>query len=139
MLPKFEVKGIWFSVSCSLEPFPTFLNVFFELCIVGSSCVHIFFLVFWFCSQLWGPTEATFSSWVLSCEILRVSLAECLQNFNIGTSVFSFCKLCLQFGTVSDNFECFCFLSSHFCSCILVLFSALGPNGGHVLVVGPVM
>ena len=35
--------------------------------------------VLWFCSQLWGPTEATFSSWVLSCEIFQVSLAECLQ------------------------------------------------------------
>ena len=30
-------------------------------------------------------------------------------------------------------------VSTDFCSCILVLFSALGPNGGHVLVVGPVM
>ena len=40
---------------------------------------------------------------------------------------------------MSDNFECFCFLFSYFCSCILILFSAKGPNGGHVLVVGPVM
>ena len=56
--------------------------------------------------MLWGPTEATFSSWVLSCEIFQVSLAECLQNFIIRTSVFSFCKLCLQFGTESDIFGC---------------------------------
>ena len=62
--------------------------------------------VFWFCSQLWGPTEATFLSWVLSCEIFQVSLAECLQNFNIKTSVFSFYKLCLQFGTEADVFGC---------------------------------
>ena len=61
------------------------------------------------------------------------------SKFNIRTSVFSFFKLCLQFGTESDNFECFCFLFPQFCSCILVLFSALRPNGGHVLVVGPVM
>ena len=36
--------------------------------------------------------------------IFQVSLAECLQNFNIRTSVFSFCELCLQFGTKSDIF-----------------------------------
>ena len=66
--------------------------------------VRIWFFKFLEVFSFWDPTEATFSTWVLSSGILCISWAESLLKNTVYGRRYPFCKPGLRLDTMSDIF-----------------------------------